>query len=294
VSSNRFAHSSRLITGAATELSIGAWVYCFAAPQSEAIIAEFESTGDVRAFALFWGGTANQLIFRISPDGTSTEQTDVSDTSAIWEDTWNHIIVTYNGASTLANIYINNSLAATSLSMASSITSKTGAILELGASDGGSTLFDGMLSDVVLEEAVWDSDTRSAVYAGNPPTTSWRWRDGDEQEYNQGLADLTPTGTPDRIIVPQGILPVSIGPGVGHIGQSFDLGGGQSNSPYAQQLNAIITNLTYNVGDDDDADAEFARLLDAIQHEGDDRLLTVLPAAAGADLSTLQTYTGVG
>jgi len=93
----------------------------------------------------------------------------------------------------------------------------------------------------------------------------------------------TPTGIV-RILVPSGAgVPINVGPGVLHPGSSVHLDGGEANSPYAQQLASVLSDLVYDVGDDDEASSLFVRLTSA----GDDRLMVALPAATGSRLGLL-------
>ncbi len=77
------------------------------------------------------------------------------------------------------------------------------------------------------------------------------------------------------------------GPGVLAPGQSLDLSGGEPNSPYALQLDAIISDLTYQQGDDDESNSVFARSTAS----GDDRVVVTLPALTGSELTDMQGYT---
>ena len=80
---------------------------------------------------------------------------------------------------------------------------------------------------------------------------------------------------------------ITDGPGKLAPGQSLDYTGGEANSPYAQQLNAVTTDTNYVQGDGSDAgDAEFAKT----ENHGDSKIFTTDAALTGGDLTNADNY----
>ena len=268
--SEEFDHSGA-IASSNTLLSIGCWLYDRKTGATRRIVGEWSGG------YLLYVSASNNLLFVTGADFSTTS-------FSAYAGTWTHVACTYNAGA--VKIYINNVEVLDDTVTDTSI--GAGGAFNIG---GNTDRWSGMMSGLVIENAEWDSSTVSAIYNGNVPSSAWHWRDADQYEYNQGVADLTPSGSPGRVIIPQGILPVTVGPGVLQTGQSLDLTGGESNSPYAQQLNTSAGTTTYTSGDDDQSNSIFARLRNNPQQQGDDRIIAVTPDASGSELNSLQDYT---
>lgn len=262
----------------------------------------FSSASELISLGAVGADTSNDVFMTRKTDGTvvvnigaGTNAFIVTD-AATDDDTWDHWLFVFDGSLTgnanRLKLYKNGSRY-TAVTYGSTIPSQTTAALndfQLGME--GATTADGLLSAVVVELAAWSDATANAIFDGVIPSTAWYWRDADENEINQGFADLTATGTPDRIIVPAGIMPVFVGPGILQPGSSIDLNGGQANSPYALQLIVEgLANTVYDQGDDEESASLFARVL--ANGDGDDRIITAIPSLTGSDLTNMQAHTDV-
>lgn len=265
----RYEHSGTLSQGGITAMTIAAR---FRKPiGTGGTIASEGATG----WALYFSSGTN-LRFRLYSGGDE----DLDHTYAN-DGKWHTVVGVYRSDFS-ASLYVDNVEVATGSQLALSPVED----FAIGRLTGAGSYFNGMLSDVCWEQRDWSVGEVDDYEAGTVPTTCYRWRDGNGIESQQALPDLTGFGTPDRIIVPAGVLPVTVQPGILHPGQSLDLGGGEPNSPMAQQLAAILADLTYDQGDDNEADALFAR----VTADGEDRIATVIPAATGGELSALNAW----
>lgn len=280
-----YSHSGRLTTGTNTDLSVAAWVRTTASAD-QAVCSEFISASDES----WWFGMDSTGVakFQVSDDGT-TNETKIAST-AINDGDWHHIVVVKDGTSIL--FYVNGTSEGSG-TLTYSALHDNAATFEIARLVNAS-LWNGMISSIVVEQAAWSSTTVGEIYAGTIPSTAWYWPEGDGlREANQSLASLTKTGTPDRIPLPSGIdIPTTLGPGHlftgANLAQSVDLAGGQSASPYAVKTAALLADNTYAVGDGDEADVLFVR----DQTHGDDRISVFKAALTGDDKTNADNDVG--
>lgn len=269
------------VTSGVTKLFAAAWVFRAAADSSH-IIGEFELTAPDDAWRLYVH-TSGVLRLDTSADGTTRETTE--SVSLIPVGVWVHLAATYEAGA--VRFFVDGGEIATGGSASTSIVDNTSRLSIAARAPDGNIPLDGEISAVLLDSTNLPSDSQIAdIFTGAyVPPTAWYWRDGNEVESQQGLADLTIVGTPVATNVPAGAgLPVTIGPGLLQPGQIASLQNGEPLSPRAQLLESILTSVEYIQGEGSQEDVLYIRQRD----EGEDRLQVFDSALTGTDKDKLE------
>ena len=310
-STGYFNKGSRLTSGALTALSAGCWVRRDA-NSTMAMLAEYRFSDNNRAWQYYLHSDGTQRV-HLSSDGNTGGVTEAT-SGAIALGEIAHVAFTYDG--TTVTFYVNG-VATTSTqgsgSIPASLFDSTSEFTIASFNNGSGSFVNGLLSQVVVHAGVaWSPTNVAAVMAAGTAAgvqsaisglggTAWFFEKGNGDESLQGIAKMQSYGTPFQTIiaggdipktqpagtVPPGLPPVSHGPGVLSPGCSLDLYANESDSPYALRLDALLADGTYDQGDGDEASTLFVRST----LDGDDRLIIRDPAAAGAELTALTTYT---
>lgn len=114
----------------------------------DCIVAKYETTDNKKSWKLC--RSADGIVFTMSADGST--DTTVTKASCLAAHRPAFITATYDKSGTTADVYVDNLAVATSGAAAADLYDTT-ANLEVGASDTGATLWDGLISELVLVPA---------------------------------------------------------------------------------------------------------------------------------------------
>lgn len=257
-----------------------AWIY--KTGSATAYITTQWASGSNRSWSMFVGSN-EQLILGTSSDGVENLKLETA-SGTIPLNEWVHVATTYDSG--VGKLYVNGGEVSPATGDVAASIFDANTQFTIGADTQGTTSWAGMLSDVLVGESVPSSADIAAMYAGTyKPPKAWYWRDGNEVESQQGLADLTIVGTPVATNVPAGAdLPVTIGPGLLQPGQIASLQNGEALSPRAQHLATVLTNVDYTYGDGSQEDVLYIRQ----GADGEDRLQVFDEALTGSDKDKLE------
>ena len=196
------------ITG---NLTIEAWLQVESAPaggETYPIATKWNGTTGNRSYALWYRnyGGAKQLVFTWSPDGAATvDEADLNYDLGVGA--WHHVAVVFTAASHSAEFFIDG-VSVGSLSGASTSILNGYANFVVGASDGGTSYFDGVIDDL----RVWNTartvtqinSFKSIELLGNESGLMGYWKFNDNpNDATNNHNNLTPNNAP------------AYGPGVG-------------------------------------------------------------------------------
>lgn len=298
-SNDYFSKGGRLTstTSDVTNMSVSIW--CKGLDSQNRLIGEYNTTSGLGRSWYAWHGTGGRFTVRINGHRTNSnpnkDYVAAGGVGIVNDGEWHCLAFTWdNGTLKLYIDGVEVSVTKTVDDAFTAMPANSQGHFEIGSLNGANpavtTFWDGQIGATVVEERTWDDAEVLAVKNGTIPSGAWYWPFGNEKEVNQGLSDLTQNGTPDHVNIPAGEVPTTVGAGKLPVGASLDLSGGESGSPYAKQLDALIVDLTYNQGDDDDAsNAQFARVLS--NDTGDDRVIATNAALTGEDLTLMDAYT---
>ena len=280
--------TTRITSGGMDQLSAAAWIKVPSVTAASHVICGEDKTS---ARIWYWyiadaapGQASGSVTVALFEDGQTngtfwTEE-------VITEDTWHHVAFSYNGSK--VNFWIDGVLATLGADGTQNFESPLADLSSefiIGANKDGFPI-DGELSDLIIEQDVeWDTSTVRNIMAGLlVPSGAWHFPSGNGYETNQGnLGPFTLTGSPKVFATHPA---KNVGPSLLLPGMSLDVGCGEADAPSSQKLADTLADLTYDQGDDDEADMLFAR----VQADGDDRIATIVPAATGGELSDLQSW----
>jgi hypothetical protein len=168
--------------------SISCWFKRTRSGVSEFLVAKQESSGNLRGYTLLIPSSDNLITAVIRNNTASSGRLIVDCTTAITDTNWHHIVMTYDGSSSVSgiNLYLdgNNDTGATSGTLSGTISNSTS--LQIGARNGGFP-FSGNIDEVsVFNTELSQSDVTSIYNGGVPndisslsPLSWWRCGDGD-------------------------------------------------------------------------------------------------------------------
>jgi len=178
--------------------SISCWFKRTRSGVSEFLVSKQDSTSNARGYTLLIPFDDNKVTVVIRNNTASSGRLIVDCTTAITNTNWHHIVMTYDGSSSVSgiNLYLdgNNDTGATSGTLSATISNS--ASFQLGAKNGGNE-FSGNIDEVSVYNSELSQSDVTDIYNGGIPTSlssysslvSW-WRCGD--------SDIAPTLTDNK------------------------------------------------------------------------------------------------
>lgn len=168
-------NASLSITG---DFTWSVWIYISALPGTDAVdiwglLSKWEPTGDQRSYGININEVADELIVRISSDGTGGNQTVVRSTSAIVDsgdlNSWVHLAVTVDVSAGAGGITIyknGSSVSTTTLANNATSIKDSTAQLQIGKWTNLAFYFNGKMNQVCIWSSVLTSGNISTLYNG--------------------------------------------------------------------------------------------------------------------------------
>ncbi len=182
--------------------SISCWFKRTRSGVSEFLVSKQDSTSNSRGYTLLIPFDDNKVTVVIRNNTASSGRLIVDCTTAITDTNWHHIVMTYDGSSSVSgiNLYLdgNNNTGATSGTLSATISNS--ASFQIGAKNGGNE-FSGNIDEVsVFNLELSASDVTSVFNSGVPndisslSPLSW-WRMGEAANYAGGAWTLVDQGS---------------------------------------------------------------------------------------------------
>jgi hypothetical protein len=168
--------------------SLSAWVKRGGTGVNDTIISKMESSGNFRGYLLFISST-NLVKFVLRNVNTSSNRLFVDSTSTITDTNWHHILMTYDGSSSVSGvkIYIDGVSDTLTTSGTLSATTLNSSPFNIGARNSNSLFATATIDEVsVFNTELSSSDVTSIYNSGVPndisslsPVSWWRCGDND-------------------------------------------------------------------------------------------------------------------
>jgi|9_EtaG_2_1085328.scaffolds.fasta_scaffold00770_8 hypothetical protein len=168
--------------------SISAWVKRGGTGVNDTVVSKMESSGNFRGYLLFISST-NLVKFVLRNVNTSSNRLFVDSTSTITDTNWHHILMTYDGSSSVSGvkIYIDGVSDTVTTAGTLSATTLNSSPFNIGARNSNSLFATATIDEVsVFNSELSASDITSIYNGGAPndisslsPVSWWRCGDGD-------------------------------------------------------------------------------------------------------------------
>ena len=168
--------------------SISAWVKRGGSGVNDTIVSKMESSGNFRGYLLFISST-NLVKFVLRNVNLSSNRLFVDSTSTITDTNWHHILMTYDGSSSVSGvkIYIDGVSDTVTTAGTLSATTLNSSPFNIGARNSNSLFAAATIDEVsVFNSELSASDVTSIYNSGVPndisslsPLSYWRCGDGD-------------------------------------------------------------------------------------------------------------------
>ena len=178
--------------------SISCWFKRTRSGVSEFLVSKQDSTSNARGYTLLIPFDDNKVTVVIRNNTASSGRLIVDCTTAITNTNWHHIVMTYDGSSSVSgiNLYLDGNPDTGATSGTLSATISNSASFQIGAKNGGNE-FSGNIDEVSVYNSELSASDVTSIYNGGSPTSlssysslvSW-WRCGD--------GDTAPTLTDNK------------------------------------------------------------------------------------------------
>lgn len=130
------------------------------------IVGKYLTTGNQRAYQLGYATTPARFQFTVSPDGSATTVVSADSLGAPSNGNWYFIVAWHDASANTINVQVNNGTV-DSVSHTTGVFDNTAAFT-IGARDGATQPWDGLIDECGFWKRVLTSDERTALYnSGN-------------------------------------------------------------------------------------------------------------------------------
>ena len=167
--------------------SISAWVKRGGTGVNDTVVSKMESSGNFRGYLLFISST-NLVKFVLRNVNTSSNRLFVDSTSTITDTNWHHILMTYDGSSSVSGvkIYIDGVSDTVTTAGTLSATTLNSSPFNIGARNSNSLFATATIDETAIFNSELSASDVTAIYGSGVPTSlssysslvSW-WRCGD-------------------------------------------------------------------------------------------------------------------
>ena len=166
--------------------SISAWIKRGGTGVNDTVVSKMESSGNFRGYLLFISST-NLVKFVLRNVNTSSNRLFVDSTSTITDTNWHHILMTYDGSSSVSGvkIYIDGISDTVTTAGTLSATTLNSSPFNIGARNSNSLFATATIDETAIFNVELSASAVTSIYNSGTPTdltsyspVSW-WRMGD-------------------------------------------------------------------------------------------------------------------
>jgi len=182
--------------GSGAQFSIAAWINPDTVADYGTIAATWADASPDFAW-IFRHDETGRIEFVTSADGSINE---IRESTAVFTaNEWQHAMVTFNSGT--VNFYRNNTWLGTASGLPTPIYDSPDIEYTVGVykPDNVTHLFNGQITHLVWEEALWNSSDRNNVYNTAPPDNAYYFPLGNGTEKRQFISELEEFGAPTVI-----------------------------------------------------------------------------------------------